>query len=247
LTAVLPIAGWWSKDEILGGYVGNQAIAGGPLLLLLGLVVAGMTAFYMFRATHMTFSGTYRGHHPPHESPRVMTGPLWALAILSLFVGFVGIPNGTFGDTHTNVFEDLLHNWHVGAPAHMHVWLAVLSTVIAIGGALLAGRIYRRSAGQDPLPAKLGRVWSLWSNLWYVDRFYLWLVRVVQQGIAKLCWWFERWVLIQGGINGLAQATRASGNALRMAQGGRLGAYVTSFVVGAVIVLLFVLAQLQVR
>ena len=247
LTAVLPIAGWWSKDEILGSYVGNGSIAGGPLLLLVGLAVAGMTAFYMFRATHMTFSGTYRGHHEAHESPRVMTGPLWALAVLSLFIGFVGIPNGTFGDARTNLFEHLLHDWHVGEAAHLHVWLAVLSTAIAIAGALLAGRLYRRSAGEDPLPARLGGLWTLWANLWYVDRFYLWLVRVVQQGVARACWWFERQVLIQGVINGLAQGTRASGNALRMAQGGRLGGYVTSFVVGVVLVLLFVLAQLQVR
>jgi len=247
LTAILPIAGWWSKDEILGSYVGNASIAGGPLLLILGLAVAGMTAFYMFRATHMTFSGSYRGHHPAHESPKVMTGPLWALAIASLFVGFIGIPDNTFGTAHTNIFEHLLHDWHVGESAHLHVWLAALSTVIAIGGALLARAIYAKSEGKDPLPAKLGGIWTLCNELWYVDRFYLWLVRTVQQGIANVCWWFERNVIIQGAINGLSQGTRASGEALRRAQSGRLGAYVTSFVVGAVIVLLVVLVQLQLR
>ncbi len=247
LTAILPIAGWWSKDEILGSYVGNHSVAGGPLLLILGLAVAGMTAFYMFRATHLTFGGSFRGHHQAHESPRVMTVPLWCLAIASLFVGFVGIPDGTFGGAATNVFERVLHDWHVGSPAHLHVWLAALSTAIAIGGALLARSIYAKSEGKDPLPARLGGVWTLWNELWYVDRFYLWLVRTVQQGIARICWWFERNVIIQGAVNGLSQAVCASGEGVRRAQSGRLGNYVTSFVVGAVLVLLAVLVQMQLR
>ena len=219
----------------------------GPLLLALGLFVAGLTAFYMFRATHLTFSGSYRGRHDAHESPKVMTGPLWVLAILSLLVGFVGIPNGTFGATHTNVFEHFLHDWHHGDPAHLHLWLAGLSTAIAIGAALWARSIYRESAGADPLPERLGGVWTLWNRLWYIDDVYLWLVKTVQQGIANLCWWFERNVIIGGGANGLAQLTRKSGNALRMVHSGRLGAYVTSFVVGAVILLLAILAQIKVR
>ena len=250
LTAVVPIAGWWSKDEILGSYVGNGSIAGGPFLLALGLVVAGMTAFYMFRATHMTFSGEYRGHHDAHESPKVMTLPLWSLAILSLFIGFVGIPDGTFGaGSQTNIFEHFLHAWHAkgAGPATLHVWLAALSTAIAIACALWARSIYRTSAGADPLPKRLGGVWTLWNRLWYIDDFYLWLVKKVQQGIANVCWWFERHVVIGLGANGLAQAARKSGNSLRMMHSGRLGAYVTSFVVGAVLILLAVLAQVKVR
>ena len=206
-------------------------------------MVAGMTAFYMFRATYLTFHGQYRGDHDAHESPKVMTGPLWALAIFSLFIGFIGIPNNVFG-AKTNVFEDFLHDWHVGGAAELHWWLAIVSTIVAWGGFLVAKKVYGKSPAVDPLPEKLGGVWTLWANLYYIDDFYLWLVRVVQQGIAKICWWFERWVVIQMLVNGTAQGVRVAGDSIRRLQNGRLSGYVTSFVLGAVVVVGLVLAQL---
>lgn len=246
LTALVPIAGWWSKDEILGAHLGAHQVAGWPVILGIGLLVAGLTAFYMFRATYLTFHGEYRGDHDAHESPKVMTGPLWALAIFSLFIGFVGIPNNVFG-THTNLFETFLHQWHKGGEAVLHWWLAILSTIIAWGGFLTARTIYRRSAGKDPLPERLGSVWHLWNDLYYIDRVYLWLVNVVQQGVAKVCWWVERWVVIQGLYNNTAQGARLAGDGVRRVQSGRLGSYITSFVLGAVVIISLVLIQLLTR
>jgi NADH-quinone oxidoreductase subunit L len=243
LTALIPIAGWWSKDEILGSMTTTNMVWGAPFLLGVGVLVAGMTAFYMFRATYLTFFGEYRGHAHPHESPKVMTMPLWFLAIMSLFVGFVGIPNNVFG-AHTNLFEDFLHDWHVGGAAQLHWWLAILSTAVAWVGFLVAKKVYGKSPAVDPLPEKLGGVWTLWANLYYIDDFYLWLVRVVQQGIANVCWWFERSVIIQALVNGTAQSVRVAGDSIRRVQDGRVSAYVTSFVLGAVVVVGLVLAQL---
>jgi NADH-quinone oxidoreductase subunit L len=115
-----------------------------------------------------------------------------------------------------------------------HVPVAVVSTLVALAGLLLAFRVYGRAApGTDPLPARLGGMWTTWSNLWYVDRFYLWLVRVVQQGFARLCWLFERWVVIQLLFNGVARLTRVIADRLRRVESGRLSGYVTSFVLGA--------------
>jgi NADH-quinone oxidoreductase subunit L len=243
LTALVPIAGWWSKDEILGGTMHSDMVWGAPFLLVLGVLVAGMTAFYMFRATYMTFFGTYRGHAEPHESPKVMTTPLVVLAVFSIFIGFIGIPDGTLGGAKTNVFEHFLHHWHVGEAAAM-VWpLAIIATLVAWGGAFLASVIYKDSGGEDPLPRRLGKVWTTWNRLYYIDDFYLWLVKVVQQGIARICWFFERWILIQGVINNLSQSVRYTGDRLRRVQTGRLGGYVTSFVLGAAFVALLVLLQ----
>ncbi|MDA1194051.1 MAG: NADH-quinone oxidoreductase subunit L [Planctomycetota bacterium] len=242
LTALAPIAGWWSKDEILGSLLGTGQVWGSPFLLLVGLVVAAMTAFYMWRATYMTFAGEYRGHHEAHESPKVMTVPLWALAIFSLFIGFIGIPDDTIpGLAHSNVFAHWLHHWHKGGDAVLHFGLAFGATVVAWLGFLAARAIYRESAGKDPLPQRLGAVWTTWNRLYYIDDFYAWLVGVVQQGIARCAWFVERWVLIQGVINNASQTVRVTGDRVRRVQAGRLGGYVTSFVLGAAIVGLLVL------
>jgi NADH-quinone oxidoreductase subunit L len=236
LCGIFPLAGFWSKDEILGALLHADGLGGHSLLFLLGLVTAGMTAFYMGRATVLTFLGSYRGHARPHESPRVMTIPLWILAGFSLVVGLVGVPG------QGNRIEHFLHAWHVGAGAEFHVPVALISTIVALAGFGLAVRTYGRAApGTDPLPARLGRVWTLWANLWYVDAFYLWLVRRVQQGLAGLLWLFERWVIIQGMVNGTARAVRVGGDRLRRVQAGALSGYLTGFLFGAVVVAAFVL------
>src|SRR5437867_4676184 len=79
IAGVPPFSGFYSKDAIL-----LAAHQHAPWMYWVGVVTAGMTAFYVFRAVFMTFFGTYRGHHHPHESPAVMTIPLMALALLSL-------------------------------------------------------------------------------------------------------------------------------------------------------------------
>ncbi len=243
LTALLPIAGWWSKDEILGATGDTPMVGGAPLLLALGVIVAGMTAFYMWRATYLTFSGEYRGDHEAHESPKVMTMPLQILAAFSLFIGFIGIPAGLLGGWQNNLISDYLGlgDFHPS----FHWWLAIGSTLVAIGGWQLAKKVYGSSPAEDPLPAKLGGVWTLWDRLYYIDDFYLWLVRTVQQGIAKVAWFFERWVLIQAVINdGISQPVRIAGDRVRRVQTGLLGSYVTSFLLGAAVVALLVLLQL---
>jgi NADH-quinone oxidoreductase subunit L len=230
LCGIFPLAGFWSKDEILGSVLHADRVAGHSVLFALGLLTAGMTAFYMGRMYWLTFRGAYRGHGEPHESPAVMTLPLWFLAIFSVGIGLVGIPG-------SNRFEHFLETWTAGRHGAFHLEVAIGSTVVAVGGLLFALAVYRRAApGTDPLPGRLGRVWTLWSNLWYLDAFYLWLVRRVQQGFARLCWLFERRVIIQGMVNSTAQAVRVGGDRLRRVQAGRVNGYVTSFVFGVIAV-----------
>src|SRR5438445_1422217 len=82
LAGIFPLAGFWSKDEILLGATRN----GYPIMFWTGLVGAFLTAAYMTRACYLIFWGEYRGHEHPHESPRSMTGPLVVLAGLSAVV-----------------------------------------------------------------------------------------------------------------------------------------------------------------
>jgi NADH-quinone oxidoreductase subunit L len=236
LCGIFPFAGFWSKDEILGAVLHADGLPGHVLLWLLGTVVAGMTSFYMGRCLYLVFFGEYRGHGHPHESPPVMTVPLWFLAAFSVVAGFVGVPEGTFGG-NANAFERFLHHWHVGAPAELHVPVALVSTVVAVAGFALAIAVYRRApAGTDPLPARLGGLWRTWASLWYVDDLYAFLVRRVQQGLAVLSWVFERRVVIGALVNGVAQGGRRAGERLRRVQSGRITDYVTWLLLGVVAV-----------
>jgi NADH-quinone oxidoreductase subunit L len=235
LCGIFPLAGFWSKDEILGSMLHADRVGGHGILFLVGLVTAGLTAFYMARATVLTFFGRYRGHAHPHESPKVMTVPLWVLAVFAVTIGFVGIPGAG------NRFEHFLESWNVLGESEFHLNVAALSTVVALAGLVWGFRIYRRAEGADPLPARLGPVWTLWSRLYFVDDVYLWLVRRVQQGLAGLAWLFERWVIIQAFVNGISRAVRVAGDRLRRVETGRASGYVTSFVLGAVVVAAFVL------
>jgi NADH-quinone oxidoreductase subunit L len=236
LCGIPPFAGFWSKDEILGATLETGHVAGHFALFVVGLVTAGLTAFYMGRAWYLTFGGEYRGHADPHESPKVMTVPLWSLAVFSVFIGFVGLPGPN------NHFEKFLEAWNPNGGGSFHPPVAALALLLGVAGLLGARALYRKAEpGTDPLPAKLGPLWTLWSRLYYVDDFYLWLVKKVQQGIAHVCWLFERWVIIQGFVNGIAQTVREGGDNLRRSETGRASGYVTSFVLGAMAVALLML------
>jgi NADH-quinone oxidoreductase subunit L len=230
LCGIFPFAGFWSKDEILGAVLHAKDLPGHVLLWALGTGVAAMTSFYMGRCLILTFFGSYRGHGHPHESPKVMTVPLWFLAVFAVTIGFVGVPGSG------NRIEAFLHHWHVGEAAVFHWDVAVVSTVAAVGGLLAAVAVYGRSGGTDPFPVRFPALHRLWSNLYYVDDFYLFLVKRVQQGIAWLSWRFERLVIIGALVNGTAQATRVAGNRLRRVESGRLTGYVTWLLLGTVVV-----------
>jgi NADH-quinone oxidoreductase subunit L len=235
LCGIFPFAGFWSKDEILGAVLHAEGLPGHVLLYGLGTLVAGMTSFYMARCLVVTFYGSYRGHGHPHESPPVMTWPLWFLAFFSVTIGFLGVPEGLFG--LGNRFERFLHHWHVGDPAEFHVPVALVSTAFAVGGFLLAVLVYGRAVpGTDPLPARIPRLHRLWRDLYYVDDLYLFLVRRVQQGMAVLSWLFERRVVIGALVNGTAQGARIAGERLRRVENGRLTSYVTWLLLGTVAV-----------
>src|SRR5205085_4364412 len=91
IAGIFPFSGFFSKDEILGA-----AFEKSPVLWVVGLLTAFMTAFYMFRLYAMTFTGKFMGtaaqEHHLHESPAAITFPLLILAILSVIGGWIGIP-----------------------------------------------------------------------------------------------------------------------------------------------------------
>jgi NADH-quinone oxidoreductase subunit L len=265
LCGIFPFAGFWSKDEILGSVLHAEGLPGHLFLYGLGTLVAGLTSFYMGRAVIVTFLGDYRGpkahahgahgahaahgtdehggHHEPHESPPVMTLPLWFLAVFAVVIGFVGVP-GNVGEAFglSNRFEHFLHSWSTGEGV-FHMSVALVSTLVAVLGLFLAWRVYGPPAARaaDPLPARLGGLWNLWARLYYVDDLYLFLVKRVQQGVAWGCWLFERYGIIGGAVNGTSQGARLLGDRARRVHTGHLTSYVSWLLLGTVAVAVMVL------
>jgi NADH-quinone oxidoreductase subunit L len=184
IAGVPGLAGFFSKDEILHAAAGEHRW----VLYAVGLVTAGLTAFYMFRAFYMTFHGTFRGTHEQehhlHESPPSMTIPLWVLAVGAVVAGYVGIPKLlTFGKD-VNVFHHLLEPslYEIaGRPVEEHhmaaalEWGLVLAAVaVGLGGIFLARRLYRdRGLATDSgFETRLPAVQRVLTNKYYVDELY---------------------------------------------------------------------------
>ena len=196
LSGVPPLAGFWSKDELL--VVAEHE--GHPVLFAVLLVTALLTAFYMTRAVLMTFFGEYRGHGEPHEAPRSMTGVLVALAAVTVVAGFVGSPQlgAVFGDWV--YFQELEEALFVP-------WVAVLSTLAAVGGDPHRLRLVPRLPGRDPLRS-LGGAYTLVANKFYIDDIY-WkgIVRPIRDDVSSGVYWNDRHV-IDGVVNGAAAFTK---------------------------------------
>jgi NADH-quinone oxidoreductase subunit L len=154
LAGLPPLAGFWSKDEILVG-TGGWGLLGGTggngaytLMLGMGMLTAALTAAYMTRCVYLTFFGEFRGHGEPHESgPRIIV-PLWILAGLAIVVGFLNLPTG-FQLAPGSLQERFGHYVEPVAsyfPAISHAtpsWsLAIASTLVVMGGIAASGYYY---------------------------------------------------------------------------------------------------------
>ena len=251
LAGVPPLAGFWSKDEILA-----EAYVGGSYgMWVFGTAAAFLTATYMARACYLTFWGDYRGHGHPHESPRSMTAPLVILAALSIVVGWVGIPNVRgFG-----VWVRESGHEHIG---RFHAFPAVVGVLMAVGGIALGTWIwYLRKAptGVVGRVAPLRFLYNLLDNRYYLDWIYFnGIVHPVSGAFARGSYWFNQnvidgvvngagilasrylsrgtyWVdqkVVDGFVNGSAVGTSEAGGVLRYVQSGRVQQYAALLFLG---------------
>jgi NADH-quinone oxidoreductase subunit L len=229
------LSGFFSKDEILwsafkiGGY--------GRTVWTIAFVTAGMTAFYMFRLYHMTFSGAFRGtpeqERHVHESPRSMTVPLMVLAAGAVLAGYVGVPavlGAMVGvpNLFEHFLEPVLENAHhtLSGEVLTHVAhdtgleLALMAASVAVGlGGILLGRFFYKTS--PAIPEKLARALSVPHRLlldkYYVDELYGALfVRGAVLGGGRGLHGLDRYVVDGGdgevrpglGVNGLAWSVR---------------------------------------
>jgi NADH-quinone oxidoreductase subunit L len=236
LAALPPLAGFWSKDEIVGAAFTN----GYPILWIVGVFTGGLTAFYIARALWLTFHGQPRDHHlfeHAHESPRVMTVPLLLLAAGAVLAGAIGIPPDQ-GFIHTFLapsVETAIAE-HV-PPLGTILVLALVSIVASVAGIAVSLSMYARGR---PDPAAVARAsgpyYRILVNKYYVDELYDHRVVDAARAVAGASWAFDVHI-VDGLANRIGWALAMGGAGLRRAQTGIVGNYALTIVAGLLLVL----------
>jgi NADH-quinone oxidoreductase subunit L len=233
ISGIPPLAGFFSKDEIL--WSAWKAAGYGQVVWGIGFLAAAMTAFYMFRLYHMTFGGSFRGTHEQehhvHESPASMTVPLMVLAAGSALVGLLGVPAALSLGVIPNLFERFMepvfepaHHalaavFTATAPAHSTEYLLMLASVaIAAAGIYVATRFYQeRPEIAVGLATRFATAHRVLTNKYYVDELYgAVFVRGLALGGGSALYANDRFFVDGGdgevragfGVNGLAWLSR---------------------------------------
>ncbi|HET9258884.1 MAG TPA: NADH-quinone oxidoreductase subunit L [Acidimicrobiia bacterium] len=267
LAGIFPLAGFWSKDEILAvlNYEGYVAV--------MWIAVAGafVTAFYMTRCVALTFFGTYKGHAHPHESPRIMAWPLIGLAIPSVLFGLFNIPGVDWPGisnftTWLGVRVAPMGDHH---PESIEITLAIIGSVAAILGVVLGWLIWGkdRDTQRERDWFKVPALYPLLRGKYYLDDVAMGIVGGTMGPVARFVNWTNTYIFdgivnavggatkylggwvyngldqrgVDGVFNGLSAAADSAGSSLRKLQTGKVQQYASGFVAGALIlVLLFV-------
>ena len=216
IAGIPPFSGFFSKDEILAAAFEKSAFWGVWMSL-----VAGLTAFYMFRLYFNIFWGKEAHHeHTPHEAPKTMSIPLVFLAVVTCFAGF--IPFGHFV-TASGLSYTIHLNWAV----------AGTSICIAIIGIALATWLYMKP---NDKPARMAESMSSlhrWAyHRFYIDEVYMFVTKkIIFGGICSGIAWFDRHV-VDGSLNGIAAVTQRLSLAIRGLQSGQVQWYAYVFLIG---------------
>ncbi len=232
LAGLPPLAGFWSKDEILVG-AGVWPGTGGNgtyyIPFLFGMMTAAMTAAYMTRVIYLTFFGKYRGHVTPHESGPRITVPLIILAVGAVFVGFLNVPKQLpiLGSRFGLWFEEMVEPAGIatfptidhGKPSFS---LAIVATLLAVGAGALVWTYYSRLYAKDSAATEYTDSFvannrliraghTLLVEKYYLDHLYTGAIAGSTKGwVAQTAQWFNKNVL-DGFINTVGTGTAGFG------------------------------------
>ncbi len=224
IAGIIPFSGFFSKDEILSACSGYDWVA-----YLWMSMVAGLTAFYMFRLYYLIFwwkeHKVAEGHHAPHDQPWTMSLPLIILAAVSCVAGF--IPFGKLVSWNGEAYDFMAHfDWSVAA----------VSLTIAVLAIALATVMYRK---ENELPAKfknaLPALWRWCFHRFYWDELYMFIThKIIFNGICRPIAWFDRHI-IDGTMDSFATITNKASELIRPLQSGQIQYYVLIYLVGAIL------------
>lgn len=222
IAGIIPFSGFFSKDEILSSCMGYDWVA-----YIWMSLVAGMTAFYMFRLYYLIFwwkeHKVPEGHHAPHDQPWTMSLPLIILAAISCVAGF--IPFGNLVTWNGHAYDFMKHfDWSV----------ATVSLIVALLGIGLATVMYRK---ENPLPEKFkNAVPALWTwcyHRFYWDELYMFIThKIIFNSVCRPLAWFDRHI-IDGTMDSFATITNKASDAIKPLQSGQIQMYVWYYLIGA--------------
>jgi len=254
IAGIPPLAGFWSKDEILW-----KAYQANPVYWAVGVITAFITSFYMFRLLFMTFWGDYKGikvddhghahatqghgdhdHAEPHESPMVMLVPLIILAILSTIGGLVGIHNG-FEHFLEPVFGSEFPKAITEGTGSTEWLLMGVSVIFAFAGLILAYVLY---VSKPYLPEKiadaLNGFYTTVLNKYYVDEIYAKIfVKPLVDGSTSILWQGVDRKVIDDTVNNAADGARHVSDEVRHMQSGNLRSYAGWIAAGAAVLIAY--------
>ena len=240
LCGLFPLSGFYSKDSILAQALEQHNIA----LFVLGVGVAILTTFYMFRLVFVVFFGGERseesGH--AHESSGILTWPLRILAVLSVIGGWIGI-EGIFARHFAGENAVVESGFGLLEPFNTSPLGSLFGLGAVVFGFFLAWAVYWNRFA-DPLPAKLGWLSRAMRNRFYIDEFYeRVLIPRTQDALAGAADAIDRWFISGLGVRGISGVTDLAGRALRQLQNGSIQTYAFLFAAGVALVLFWALAR----
>lgn len=222
IAGIIPFSGFFSKDEILSACAGYDWIA-----YIWMSVVAGMTAFYMFRLYFLIFwwkeHKVHDPHHAPHDQPWTMSLPLIFLAAVSCVAGF--IPFGKYVTWNGHSYDFMAHfDWSI----------ASISLIVALVSIGIAFVLYKK---ENPIPDRLAnmfpRLWDWCYHRFYWDELYQFIThKIIFQRICAPIAWFDRHI-IDGTMDAFANVTNRISYAIRGFQSGQVQMYVWWYLIGA--------------
>jgi NADH-quinone oxidoreductase subunit L len=252
IAGIPPLAGFWSKDEILW-----KAYEANPVYWVIGAITAFITSFYMFRLLFMTFWGDYKGiqvddhghahaanehgdhgHGEPHESPMVMLAPLMVLALLSLVGGLVGIHNG-FEHFLEPVFGGEFPKTITEGSGNTEWLLMGISVLFSLAGLVIAYILYvSKPYLPEKIAASLGSFYDAVVNKYYVDEIYAKLfIKPLVDGSTSILWQGVDRKVIDDSVNNAADGARHVSDEVRHMQSGNLRSYAGWIAAGAAVLI----------
>lgn len=247
-------SGFFSKDEIVASTFGH------PVFTVLTLLIAFMTAFYMWRLCFLTFFGEPRDadrYEHAHESPKTMTYPIIFLAFMAIFAGWTGIPALKHG------FAAFVSH---GEGYHPHAdWVNyIVSSIVGLSGIGLAYLMYyKKSISADKIAERFKPIYNLFWNKWYMDEIYQVVVIDMTMRFGRWMWtfdakvvdgavngtatftmwwadvkmWIDKWI-VDGAVNGCGYIVQKFGSILKYIQTGRMQFYLVFSMVFVIIMIL---------
>lgn len=225
LAGLPPLAGFFSKDEVLLGVLRDL----NPAFLVIALFGAFLSALYMARVVIVVFFGRLSpGQARAHESPLVMWAPLAILAVLAAGVGFIAL-------SYTGGYEGFAGFMEPGHHFEVEGWLLGVSVAIALGALAGGWLTYHSNAiSHRALAHRFSHAHRILVNKYYLDEIYQWFIDRVVLVTARLLALFDRVVINDTGVDGPAISVRMSALKVRVLQTGYLFTYGAAMALGVV-------------